>query len=314
MQAAAEDLNIDLKMHYTEGNRVNSVKLVKKVLAREQPSDYLMYMYQVGAGKQMLELAEGSKVKSFIINTDILQEDKLEIGGPRERFKHWIGHMYPDDRSAGELLGAYLIETAKTKWTNKEIELIAISGGRDSSAALERNKGLELATDAHSAKLNQLVFAQWRNDLAAHQAKVLLNRYPTTNILWSASDGMALGATASTHAIQQDILVGGIDWTPEGLEAVRKGQLDASVGGHFMEGGWALVMLYDHFHQKDFSPSDFRIKSKMHLLHQDNVVDYIERVSDKGYRDIDFRVFSKHLNPSVTSYDFSLENLLKALP
>ncbi len=38
------------------------------------------------------------------------------------------------------------------------------------------------------------------------------------------------------------VITGGIDWTKDGINAVRSGLLEASVGGHFAELGFTMVI------------------------------------------------------------------------
>ena len=78
-------------------------------------------------------------------------------------------------------------------------------------------------------------------------------RYSNIDIVWAASDGMALGvmdAISSGHSkiSRESILIGGVDWTPEAIRMIQQNHIDASVGGHFMQAAWALVKIYDHHH------------------------------------------------------------------
>lgn len=77
------------------------------------------------------------------------------------------------------------------------------------------------------------------------------------NIVWAANDPMALGAVEAARlsgAIPgSNFFVGGINWDEPALAAIKDGVLSVSVGGHFMTGGWELVMLYDYHHGRDFS-------------------------------------------------------------
>ena len=61
---------------------------------------------------------------------------------------------------------------------------------------------------------------------------------------------MALGAmegvVAAGKSPGKDVFIGGLNWDPPALDKVKDGALVTTVGGHFMIGGWALVLLYDY--------------------------------------------------------------------
>ena len=65
-------------------------------------------------------------------------------------------------------------------------------------------------------------------------------------------------------------MVGGIDWNLEAIQSIQKGQMTASMGGHFMEGGWVMVLLYDYFNGVDFVDEGVAMKSKMSAITQAN--------------------------------------------
>ena len=132
------------------------------------------------------------------------------------------------------------------------IPLVGLTGTFDSSAALDRNHGLQQAAEQADVHLHQLISAAWNEQEAREKTRILLRRYPDTRGIWSASDGMALGAIqALKDAGKQpgeDVLVGGVDWEPRALEAIRDGTLALSFGRHFLEGG-AVLLLLDAFHR-----------------------------------------------------------------
>ena len=140
---------------------------------------------------------------------------------------------------------------------------------------------------------------QLRRELAREKTEVLLKRYPETVSIWSASDGMALGAIeAARNAGRvpgQDLLVGSVDWQPEALDKIRSGELLVSLGRHFMGGGLALLLLHDYHHGRDFddmSP-DYVFRYKLEPATRDNI-DQVQRIADpENWSSVDFRQFSR---------------------
>lgn len=318
MQAVANDLDIHLQVHYANINRFQATRLAKTLVQSPQKPDYLVYIYYVGQGDDMLRIAEAGKVRSFIFNTDVPIKDQKVVGTPREKFSYWIGHMRPDDVQAGFDLASHLIKVARENEKHSAdgtIQMVGVSGGRDSTAALDRNQGLQRALRINKGvKLRQLVFANWDRAVAFKKASLLLGRYPEYSLVWTASDSMALGAIEGIQAkgkiAGKDIFLGVIDWTEQGLKAVEEGKLVATMGGHFMEGGWSLVLIHDYHHGIDFASSGTTIRSKLQAITQKNVQSYRHQLGDQNWETIDFRQFSKVLNPKLQTYDFSLTALL----
>jgi hypothetical protein len=100
----------------------------------------------------------------------------------------------------------------------------------------------------------------------------------------------------------------------EALEAVKSGRLTALAGGHFITGAWALVMIYDYHHGRDFAQEGLELERPMFAELTPQLADrYIERFSG-GFGAIDFLRYSKARNPKLKSYDFGFAQLLNAQP
>ncbi|RMF19632.1 MAG: hypothetical protein D6758_01575 [Gammaproteobacteria bacterium] len=197
--------------------------------------------------------------------------------------------------------------------------MLALGGPAGDEAADSRREGLMAALDkVGSARLLQYVTADWNQAVAYRKTEGLLHRYPRVHAIWAANDPMALGAVQAANeaglTAGRRMLIAGIDWNPPALEAVRNGSLLATLGGHFVEGGFALVVLYDFFRGKDFAEvSGTTLSTHMGLLHAGNIDQYIRQFSDQDWSRIRFSEFSRVLNPDQPAYDFSLNRLLEAM-
>ncbi|MEE4242861.1 MAG: hypothetical protein V2I36_15440 [Desulfopila sp.] len=87
--------------------------------------------------------------------------------------------------------------------------------------------------------------------------------------------------------------------------------MTTTVGGHFMDGAWVLVLLYDYHHGRDFYLE--HLQSQMLPLKQDNVVQYQQLLNREEWPRIDFTQFSKVHNPHLQKYDFSVAAVLRQL-
>ena len=302
MEAVAEDLEVDLEVQYDrESHRFSYLRMAKDVLSREEKPDYLLFMCKENVTEPMLRLADGAGVKTFTFNTDVPDAARASIGMPRSVLSGWLGHLSPDNIAAGRSLVTLLGKQAEQLGlaSGPSIPMVALSGTLDSSATKDRNGGLLAAAIQQRSELMQLVYANWSGTLAREKTEVLLKRYPNTVSIWSASDGMALGAIEAARNAGRtpgkDLLVGGVDWEPEALESIRQGELLVSLGRHFMGGGLALLLLHDYHHGQDFgdmSP-DYVFRYKLEPATRDNV-ERVQRIMDpKNWSAIDFRRFSR---------------------
>jgi len=168
----------------------------------------------------------------------------------------------------------------------------------------------------HPVVLKQILACQWSKDFARDKALIFLKRYPELGAFWAANDPIALGAMEATDMSGkkpgQDIYIGGLNWDAPALQKIREGSLTNSLGGHFMTGGWALVLLHDYHHGKDFAEEGTNLRMKIFdEINTSNVDEYLKKFGKHEWSTIDFTRFSKVLNPAISKYDFSLNALLK---
>ncbi|WP_296935439.1 ABC transporter substrate-binding protein [uncultured Marinobacter sp.] len=302
MEAVAEDLEVDLEVQYDrESHRFSYLRMAKEVLSRDDRPDYLLFMCKEHVTESMLRLADGAGVKTFTFNTDVPDAARASIGMPRTVLPGWLGHLSPDNIAAGRTLVTLLGRQAEQLGLAAEpsIPMVALSGTRDSSAAKDRDGGLLAAAVQQRSQLLQLVSANWSGALAREKTEILLKRYPNTVSIWSASDGMALGAIEAARDAGRfpgaNLLVGSIDWQPEALEKIREGELLVSLGRHFMGGGLALLLLHDYHLGRDFADMspDYVFRYQLKPATRDNI-DQVQRITDpENWSAVDFRRFSR---------------------
>jgi ABC-type sugar transport system substrate-binding protein len=312
MQAAVEDLGDTFETRYADNDHFHWLEVVKQT-ASEKPAA-IVTLVMKGHAKELLDIVEAAKVPLFIVNAGLTEEQYRDLGQPREKYKYWLGEMTPDDEGAGRMLADYLYKAsakANLAGADGRVSAIGIDANGSDGASVMRKAGLDAALAAEP-KLNmlQVVKAKWERPTAKKMAGLLLGRYPDIRMIWSASDAMALGA-AEAFAEQgkiagKDVLLGGVDWSTEGFEAIRKGTMTASVGGHVMEGAWAAVILYDYFHGVDFKDIGLRMKSPMHVVDKGNVDIISQRINAENWKKTDYKKFSRFLNPENKTYNFTL--------
>jgi ABC-type sugar transport system substrate-binding protein len=319
--AAAEDLDVDLEIRYAEENFIKMKAQVDETLSNpdHRPDGIIFHNYKL-LGEKILAKAESVGVKSIIFNSGFGDTDSYL--SPRKRYKHWIAQILPDDRYAGEVLLRQLKNAASVTDRNVPYYVVAMEGNRSSRAYLARKEGFErLLRVDNQLEFTQYIPADWSRSTARSQFGVIMKRYPETFIMWAANDNMALGLIDGAKDIGlvsgKDFVVGGVDWLPEALDAVKTGEMSVSIGGHFVEGMWALILMYDYLKGIDFEPKHgVSIKTRMLALDKamlEELGNVSEKLNQENLRKVDFKLFSKKHNPNLSEYAFDIATLLSRL-
>ncbi len=321
MQAACDDLGMDLEVVYVNRNQVGMLEHFKAVINGPNRPDAVVFQSLKKNGVGMLQIAEQGQVPAFMFNAGLSEEQLENYGGPRQHFKYWIGQMLPDDRAAGYDLALELYQEAVNRGLTDhagQVQFLAINGSVADGAAIERAAGLALALQHQPGiQLKQLTSANWQRDQGKLVFLGLSRRYPQASVVWAANDPMGLGALDGMLERDltpgKDMLIGSIDWVPEALQEVANNRLVTTLGGHFMEAGWAVVLLHDYFRHRDFASEAVSFKSQMTSLSNTESAAYLREFHSENFHKINFRQFSKAANPTLKRYNFSFELVMRDL-
>ena len=319
-QQAAKQLDIKLSILYAYSSKREMLKLLTK--AKGYNVDAIIFPNFGRVALQLMKEAEQQQIPLLLFNSDLTRGNKQLAGKPQQKFKYWLASLLPDDQQAGYLLGKHLIEQARQKnFTDKNgtVQIIAINGTIADTSARLRFAGLQRAIkEDGNSNLLQSVYAFWEQETAYYKSQRLSLRYPQAKVYWAASDLMAIGVknALTKNGLRQgkDYLTGGVDWSKEGLAAVKQGQISSSAGGHFMDGAWAVIMLYDHFNGSPLSADSlYQYQSSMALITAADIDLLLPHLESHDWKDINFRLRSKVLNKHLKEYDFSPASVLEEL-
>ncbi|HEY9164314.1 MAG TPA: ABC transporter substrate-binding protein [Magnetovibrio sp.] len=322
MRAAAHDLNIEVTTYVARHDRATMLQQVREAVSGPVKPDFIVFKNFKSNAPEVLKIAQEYGVKSFMFNAGLTHEERILNGGPREHYSNWIGQMLPGDELAGYNLASALIRRARDlKLVNADgkIVMAGLTGNLSDSAAIERNLGLGRALEENpDVSFVQLVPARWDHDEARQKTDGLFHRYADISVVWAANDPMALGAikAAEQAGLQpgKTFITGGVDWNPPALQAVKDGALFTSIGGHFMEGGWVMVLLHDYVHGFDFAQDGGAARfSEMAMLTTENIDRYRVKFLNEDWDRVDFSIFSRVKNPKQKAYDFGLNRILDQL-
>jgi hypothetical protein len=312
MQVAANTFRMQLEVLYAERDHLLMVRQAREVAERADAPDFVVIVNEKMVADHMLIALAGSPARILLIHNDLTPGQRRQIGNEREGIHNWIGTVTANAAQAGYRLMQYLYQRVSPGGAR----VIGITGDPNTPVSLERARGvaayLSHVPDGHPC---QLVFGDWSYADSAQKARVLLARYPEANVIWTANDAMALGALSAVTERHAHVLVGGMGALQEALLSVTSGGLAAMVAGDYFMGAWAMVLLYDYHHGKDFAASGgVRLKlDYLSVIHRENAAQYYDAVFAHG-QSLNFGVYSKCLYPRAGPYDFGLQRLLSTVP
>jgi len=132
-------------------------------------------------------------------------------------------------------------------------------------------------------------------------------------LVWGGNDEMAFGAMEAAEALGlragRELLFSAVNTSREAMQAVVDGRLTALSGGHFLAGAWALVMLYDLHHGRDFASEGLQLQRPMFMLFDKSAA---RQMLARGgaLPATDFCAYSKACNPKLKRYRFDSAALL----
>ena len=318
-EAACNDLNMNLEVYYCDDDPDLLAKKLNQATSAQSRPDAVLVPGMLGYGERFLKIANENKTPIFTINIGV---DADEAGKPREKYEYWIGQLVPDDTEAGYLLADKLVNAAiegnAAANSGGKIKIYAIAGRKADPPAIERVEGLKNAVGQYpQAEIVKLDYSNWTAAQAREKTEAALGEYPDVSVIWAASDQMALAISNMVRrqgrSINDDIYIGGIDWTIDAINAVSNSELTTTVGGHLIEGGWASVLLFDYFNGKDFASEALMMQTPMNVIDQANVAAYQDMFGDKKWGRINFTLYSKVHKPNLKNYKFTLETMLVQL-
>ena len=309
MGAAARSLGANLEVLYAERDHLLMLRQAEEVARRSSAPDYVIIVNEKLGAQQMLKTLARSPAKVFVMHNDLTPEQRREIGNERQQIRNWIGTATTDTRRGSYFLMEYLYR----RLGNEEPRIIGITGDPTTPASKERADGVkDYVAHAGRGRIHQLAFSDWSDADAERKVVVLLARYPDTNIIWGANDSIALGALRAVRARQARVLVAGMAGFPDAITSVADGGLAATAAGGYLIGAWTIVMLYDYHRGIDFAAHGGMAQKfdDLYVVHRGNVARF-NQVILKRSEELDFRVYSKELNPGPGPYDFRLKRLVE---
>ncbi|MEG3637830.1 PAS domain S-box protein [Magnetococcus sp. PR-3] len=306
-QKAAKDLGVTLHIYNFQDSAQTLLERTKTAL--KVGVDGLILPGYRGGAEQALAAADGAGVPTILINAPLADYQQQ----PRTHYRHWLGSVLPDDRQAGHALIRQLVMLGQEKGL-QPIQVLAIEGNAADASSRDRVQGLRrfLSSFPDGQVKLTLVEGDWDPAQAVVQLDKAWKENPHFNLIWCANDHMARGV--ADRIVEMDLpippLVGGVDWDEESVEYLQQGKLAVSVGGHFLDGAWALVMLHDYLSGVDFAHQQLVYDSLMVAATGTNIERY-QPFFGQETQDFDFSKYSLVDEPDRFAYVFDLQTAYK---
>jgi ribose transport system substrate-binding protein len=135
-----------------------------------------------------------------------------------------VSHIASDNVAGGEMAGQYISDTIGAN--AKVIQLEGIAG---TSAARERGQGFMQAVDKNKMVLLGSQPADFDRTKGLNVMENMLAANQNVQAVFAQNDEMALGALRAVQASGKDVLIVGFDGTKDGIAAVNRGILGATI-------------------------------------------------------------------------------------
>ncbi|MGL5758635.1 ribose ABC transporter substrate-binding protein RbsB [Plesiomonas sp.] len=136
-----------------------------------------------------------------------------------------VSHIASDNVAGGKMAGDFIAQKV-----GKQAKVIELEGIAGTSAARDRGEGFKQAVAEHQLNLLAAQPADFDRTKGLNVMENLLAAQPTVQAVFAQNDEMALGALRALQAAGKDqVLVVGFDGTEDGIKAVSRGKLGATI-------------------------------------------------------------------------------------
>lgn len=302
MQKGADELGVDLVVLNADNKPDQMIKGLEDLVA--QGVDGIIFTPYWATAVPGLTMAKDAKIPVIMTDSyaDFPPQDAL--------FPNYLAFVGPSDRDAGRQMAEALFAAIEPAEDGKKY-IAVVNGTAGTSVAIDRRAGLQDALDANSdVVVVGEVDGNFVRDTSQTVFESLWQGNPNVQGVWAANGGTATGVMAAiTNAGKkpgEDIVVVAMDLNPENVDAVEKGELLFDIGGHWLQGGFALVMLYDQLNGHGIPADVANVKLDLLPLTQDLVAQFRSDFPN-GVPVYDFKARSKTYNPDAETAVFEMK-------
>lgn len=225
MEAKAKELGVELVMVDAERSALKQVEQVESFIAQGVDA-IIMNPCEVEASSPAVKLAINAKIPIVNVNSATSATPTAFVGS--------------DDEESARIAMNYIAERLGGKGN-----VIMMHGYMGQAAQIQRDKGAkEILKKFPDIKLLAEQTGEWDRAKAMSLTENWIQSYGTKiNAIFAQNDEMGMGAVKALTAtgLKDKIIVVSIDAIPDALQAVKKGELDATVFQNAKEQGGKSV-------------------------------------------------------------------------
>jgi ABC-type sugar transport system substrate-binding protein len=302
MKKGADELGVDLTILNAD-NKPDQMASQLEELAAKKVNGIIFTAYW-NLGKKGLGDAKAANIPVIITDAYISDLQPQDPSMP-----NYLAFVGPSDETAGFQMAEALIAATPAGSDGKKY-IAVVDGTPGTSVAIDRHTGLQRSLAQHpDVVVAGTVNGNFVQDTSQTAFASLYQGHPEIKGVWAANGGTATGVmTAIKNAGKtpgKDIMVVAMDLNPENVTAVKNGELLFDIGGHWLQGGFALVMMYDYLHGLPITASQANVKLELLPLTKDKVAQF-EKDFPNGQPVYDFKQHSRVYNPSAPPATFNL--------
>jgi inositol transport system substrate-binding protein len=226
MEAEAQERGIDLKVYNGRESTNQQIKHIEEMI-RDQVDVIILNPVDAKGAVKGVELAIQANIPIIGVNA-IVNTDQL------------LTYIGSNDIEAGEIAMQFIAEKI-----NGEGSIVILNGIDGQSSSVQRTRGFtNILNHFPNIKILEQEYANWSSEESYALAKKWFTQHPgKIDAIVSQNDEMALGAVRYIkEAGLPHIPIIGVDGLPEALEAVKSGDLDATV---FQDAAGQAIMTID---------------------------------------------------------------------
>lgn len=247
----------------------------------------------------------GKRAKIPVIITDSYPNFSPQTG----KYTNYIAFVGPSDFDAGYRFGKAMLAAVKPGPDGKKVIGI-VNGTAGTSVAIDRRKGFAKAVEEDgTVKIVGEVDGNFVRDQAQTAFEALYQGHPEMTGVWAANDPMAMGVIAALKSKGKvpgkDVIISAMDLNPANVQEVKDGEQIYDIGGHWVQGGIALVIMYDYLHGFKVPADKATFKLKLLPMTKADVPRYL-RDFPGGQPNYDFKAHSKVYTKDAPSPAFDL--------
>lgn len=302
MQQGADALGVELVVLNADNSPDTMASNIEDLIARGV--DGIIHVPYWNTGIKVLSEALPANIP--VIMTDVYLSD---IEPQSEQFPNYLAFVGPSDEAAGYAMAQTLFAAMEPNADGEKVVGV-VDGTPGTSVAIDRRKGFDAALAENAdVRLAGAVNGNFVRDESQAAFESLYQGNPDITGVWAANGGTATGVMAAIMNADkvpgEDVLVVAMDLNPENVDAVEAGQLLFDIGGHWLQGGFALVMMYDYLNGLEIPADQANVKLDLLPLTIDTVEQFRADFPE-GVPEYDFQEHSRVFNPDAAAATFEL--------